>query len=168
MARFSLVILLLLAGCAATSGPDRSRYTRDGQVYGVVDGTFRGRWWNHYERGRSFLDGGFYAEAEADLRKALAYRAQDQLWARTYGLHFIPEYFPNRELGITLYHQGNLDAARARLEESLAQEHSALAAHFLDEVRRVQFERTGGDNAGPEVTAAPALNGRPAWREPRG
>jgi hypothetical protein len=126
-------------------------YVRDGQAFGVVDGTFRGRWWNHYERGRSFLDGGFYAEAEADLRKALAHRAEDQRWARTYGLHFIPEYFPNRELGITLYHLGDYDAARNRLETSLDQESSALAAHYLDETRRALLKGAREDGEGPRI-----------------
>ncbi|MCP4642187.1 MAG: hypothetical protein GY851_17215, partial [bacterium] len=50
--------LLVLAGCATS--PNRSQYVRNGVQYGVTEGTFRGRWWNFYERGRSFSDGRFW------------------------------------------------------------------------------------------------------------
>ena len=90
--------LVLLAGlCAFVSGctsgnPDPERFQRDGVQYGVLGKTFRARWWNYYECGRSLNDGQFWEAAEADCRKAIAVRGRDQLWARTYGLHFI-DYF---------------------------------------------------------------------------
>lgn len=149
--RYSALLLLIavLAGCASTPG---ARTSGD-EEFGVVSGTFRGRWWNHYERGRSFLDGGFLKEASADLETALALRAEDQRWARTYGLHFIPEYFPNRELGIVRYDEGRLDEAARLLERSLSQERTALAAHYLDLVRAKQVSDAGGDSVPPVITA---------------
>lgn len=153
MRRSATLLLLSLAGCTGLSSPDPDAYTREGQRFGVVDGTFRGRWWNHYERGRSYLDGGFHAEAAADFRTALALRDADQRWARTYGLHFIPEYFPNRELGITRYHEGQLDEAERLLQRSLEQEHSALAEHFLEQVHAAQVAEAGGDDLPPVITA---------------
>lgn len=146
-----LILLGMLAGCATVDG---------GAAGDLQTGTFRGRWWDYYERGRTHLDAGRFAEAEEDLLKALANRGEDQRWARTYGLHFIPEYFPNRELGMVYFRTGRLSEAASRLEASLAQEHSALAAHFLDEVRAAEIEQSGGDAEGPTIklNAAPGAS----------
>jgi hypothetical protein len=148
--RAGIVALLLVAGCTTLS-PTPEAYTRDGVTYGATEGTFRGRWWNYYERGRSFADGGFWAEAEADFRTALAQRDVDQWWARTYGLHFVNEYFPTRELGIALLQQGQVDGAVQALESSLAQEHSARAAFYLDEARAQRVQESGIDSAAPVI-----------------
>jgi len=146
-----LLILATFAGCATTEG---------GGDADLQTGTFRGRWWDYYERGRTQLDAGNYAAAEEDLLKALANRGEDQRWARTYGLHFIPEYFPNRELGAVYFRTGRLDEAEARLQASLNQEHSALAAHFLAEVRAALIEARGGDTEAPaiQLNAAPGAS----------
>lgn len=151
------VALCCLAVPGCRSGIDKAAYVRDGVQYGVTEGRFRGRWWNYYERGRSFLEGGFHTEAEADFRSALAGRPRDQLWPRTYGLHFLPEYFPQRELGIALFQQGQVDAAITWLETSLDQQFSARAAYFLDEARRARLQASGADTAAPvlEVIEAP-------------
>jgi hypothetical protein len=112
---------------------------------------FRGRWWNYYERGRSFLDDGLLPEAEKDFRSALRSRAVDQLWARTYGLHFLPEYFPHRELGIALYRQGRLTEAISELEVSIEQRLSARAAYHLDRARADWIRDTNADKALPTI-----------------
>lgn len=149
MRRVSLLLLLAaLAGCASTPGPE-AEATAD------LSGTFRGRWWNYYERGRLLLDTGHYAEAEADLNVALRQRPQDQRWARTYGLHFVPEYFPQREMGITQFHLGNLDEAERLLRDSLSQEKSALAGHYLNVVRAAKIDTQGGDATPPQIDAIP-------------
>lgn len=140
----------LMPACISTSGPD-AKYERDGIQYGATSGTFRGRWWNYYERGRSFLEGGFYEEAIADLEQAQGFRGKDQLWARTYGLHLVPEYFPNRELGIAHFYQGEFDKAAAELESSYAQQPSARAAYFLGEARRTLIGQRGGDTGAPTI-----------------
>lgn len=136
------VLLLLTAGCAFTP----TAYHRDGVAYGVTEGPFRGRWWNYYERGRSFLDGGFYEEARQDLALALKERDQDQRWARTYGLHFTPQYFPNREFGVSLYYLNDFAAAVDALERSYAQQPSARAACYLRLAREAMSQ---GDTAAP-------------------
>ena len=93
---FVVAGLLLAGGCV--SDPPSVR-EKDGQQYGVTDGVFRGRWWSYYERGTSYLAGGFHEEAAADFQQALKGRSRDTWRARTYGLHFV-EYFPARELGV--------------------------------------------------------------------
>jgi tetratricopeptide (TPR) repeat protein len=143
--------MLVEAGCV-TSANKLSNYKKEGVQYGTTKGTFRGRWWNCYERGRSYQDGAFYKEAENDFRTALASYAQDELWARTYGLHFIPEFFPHRELGVTLYYEKRFPESIAELELSLQQQHSARAAYFLDEARKELIQSAGQDAPAPAIT----------------
>jgi hypothetical protein len=144
--------LLLLALAAAGCATDTARIEKDGVAYGVTEGPFRGRWWNYYERGRSFLDGGYFAEAQKDFEEALRERDVDQRWARTYGLHFAPQYFPNRELGVALYHQGAYAEAAARLEASHAQQPSARTEWYLHETRKKLSE---GDTEAPTLQIGP-------------
>ena len=144
-----LLLLLCVAPACTTRNPDRGAYTRDGVAYGVTGGSFRGRWWNYYERGRSYADGGYWAEAAADFRAALAQRDVDQRWARTYGLHFVNDYFPNRELGIAEFHLGNTNTAIERLETSFDQARSARAAWYLDEARETDVSLRDGDKTPP-------------------
>ncbi|HEY5974440.1 MAG TPA: hypothetical protein VIU41_06815, partial [Geobacteraceae bacterium] len=124
------VTLILLAAAVVQSG--------------VADdsGTFRGKWWNYYDRALAGADKEELASAEKDLRKALAMRERDQRMARTYGMHFI-DYFPHRELGVVLYRRGDLAAARKELETSLGQAESAKAAYFLNKVRKGLFQQEG-------------------------
>ena len=58
-------------------------------------GTFRGRWYNYYDRGLAYSATGDWDNALHDLKKAAAKRDRDQRMARTYGMHFI-DYFPHR------------------------------------------------------------------------
>ncbi|MBI2422690.1 MAG: hypothetical protein HYV27_07660 [Candidatus Hydrogenedentes bacterium] len=149
--RRGLLVLagLFAAGCAATP----ATFERGGVAYGVTEGPFRGRWWNYYERGRSFLDGGFFVEAEQDLGRALKERDEDQRWARTYGLHFVPQYFPNREYGVALYHLGNFQGAAAALETSYEQQPSARAACYL---RLAQHALSKDDTERPRLDLSSA------------
>lgn len=151
----ALVLGLLLGACAAEQD---ARYTRDGVQYGVTEGVFRGRWWSYYERGASFLKGGFHAEAAADFEEALRGRSRDSWRARTYGLHFV-EYFPNRELGIAEYRLGNLEQAEDLLQRSLEQIDTERAHHYLDLVKKEQIAQgvlqdTGGPSVNVHLAAA--------------
>jgi TolB-like protein len=139
-----------------TSSP--SKYTVDGKTYGVVKGAFRHRWWNYYERGRSFSEGRFFDEAETDLKEAIRQRDGDQRMARTYGMHFI-DYFPRRELGVAYLGQGRIDEAIVELETSIKQFRSAKAEFYLDQARKQQLESSGADRESPAVTiSAPEPN----------
>lgn len=132
-----LITLTALVAACATTSPE---YVKEGQSYGVTKGTFHGRWWNYYERGNSFLSGGFYDKAESDLKQALDARSRDSWNARTYGLHFV-EYFPNRELGVVYFQQGKLDEAEQYLTASLAQVDTARAHDYLDRVKKAKLEK---------------------------
>lgn len=123
---------------------------KDGERYGVVKGAFRHKWWNYYERGLSFMDGGFWRQAEADFRAALSKWAQDEYRARTYGMHFI-DYFPHRELGVALFRQDRFEAAIRELETSLSMVKTAKAEFFLDRSREQWLRQHRLDHAPPEI-----------------
>ncbi|HOK09456.1 MAG TPA: CsgG/HfaB family protein [Candidatus Hydrogenedens sp.] len=133
----SLLSLMVIWGCQT---PDSDKYTVGEKEYGVTSGVFHGRWWNYYERGCSYLAGGFYDEAERDLRTALESRSQDSWQARTYGLHFV-EYFPNRELGIVLYKKGQLEEAENLLRTSISQVDTERARYYLDLIVKERISR---------------------------
>jgi tetratricopeptide (TPR) repeat protein len=137
-----LLLVVLLAGlavsCETTEDPT---YVKDGVNYASTDGgVFRGRWWSYYERGSNLLSGEFYEAAEADLRKAIGMTrsSKDRWQARTYGLHFT-EYFPRRELGITLLRKGELEEAETLLEQSLSQVDTARAHYYLDQLKKARL-----------------------------
>ncbi len=139
-----------LVGCGAeTTAPPV--HIKDGKVYGRVQGAFRHRWWNYYERALSFMDGEFYEEALSDLKKALEQRDEDQRMARTYGMHFI-DYFPHRESGVVHYRMENLEAAERELELSLSQFPSAKAMFYLDRVRKELIEKEARAVTPPRLT----------------
>lgn len=147
LAGLSLAAGLLALGNGCAKDP-----LHPGRTAPLVGGEpVRARWWNFYERGRSLNDGGQYQEAEQSLRKAIAGRGRDQRWARTYGLHFIREYFPRRELGIALLYQEELDAALEQLTRSMDDEYSARAAYFLDRARELRVQRQGLDKEPPRL-----------------
>ena len=105
-------------------------------------GTFRGKWWNYYDRGVIASDSSDFDNAIKDLKKSLSLRSRDQRMARTYGMHFI-DYFPHRELGIIYLNQGRVDEAVKELEESIRSEESAKAVHYLNKARKSLLEKQG-------------------------
>ncbi|MBI5191169.1 MAG: hypothetical protein HZA22_10920 [Nitrospirae bacterium] len=149
IAPLALMSALSLTGC---SSADSARViVHDGRQYGVVSGTFRGRWWNYYERAVSYSEGGYYKEATDDLAAALAMRDADGRRARTYGMHFV-DYFPHRELGIAYLGLGRPDDAVRELELSLSQEDSARAKFYLNKARTAIL------SASPAGASAPVIN----------
>jgi TolB-like protein len=158
MKKAGLILLLIIAAaasalilsCAASSSPPVV-YQKNGKTYGVVKGAFRHRWWNYYERSLSYAEGGYYAEAYADIMEALRQRDVDQRMARSYGMHFL-DYFPHRELGIILFHQGEYDDAEKELQTSLSMADSGKAKHFLNLVRKKKLEISKADTSAPVIS----------------
>jgi len=137
---------LLLCGCVG----QQAKHVRDGREYGVTGGSFSGRWWNYYERGRSFADGKYYKEAMADFKEAINGREKDQWRARTYGMHFI-DYFPHRELGVVHFQRQEYDLAIAELEDSVESAPSAKGHYFLNKARGAKIKRYGLDQSAPKL-----------------
>lgn len=100
-------------------------------------------WWNFYERGTARLKEGRFEHARADFERCLGrrpgakYGFPEDMWrARTYGLHFVEGYFPNRELGVCMYQLGKVKEATTLLETSMEQTPSGRAKHYLNLARK--------------------------------
>lgn len=100
-----LTALLLLPGCQS-SKPSSSDHLR------------RPSWWGFYERGLQRSQQERWQAARDDLETAIGARAGaiyadpiDRRRAKTYGMHFLDDYFPNRELGVCFYYLGDYKQA---------------------------------------------------------
>jgi Glucodextranase, domain B/Curli production assembly/transport component CsgG len=148
--RFWVLSLLIccLMGCAVDQG---KVYEKGGKKYGVTpEMSWRGRWWDHYQRGSSYADGEFWQEAIADFQAAIRQRESDQHQARTYGLHFL-DYFPHRELGVVYYRLKRYPEAIDELETSLGSVETAKAKFYINKARKAVLEQTRHDKGPPQV-----------------
>lgn len=146
-----VLVAALLASCGRREAAPR---VVDGVAYGTTRAPFRGRWWQHYERGVSWSLGGFWAEAEADFRACLRQRATDSRRARTYGMHFV-QCFAHRELGAVLLERGALEEAEREVRLSLAQEPSAKAEYLLERILALRAGRPAPPT--PAAAVAPTI-----------
>lgn len=103
-------------------------------------------WWNFYERGLTLMNRRDFTNARGDFVTALGIEPgakfgndHDAWRARTYGLHFVEGYFPNREAGICFYHLGDNARAAKYLETSLKQAPSSRAKYYLNLVNQSVF-----------------------------
>ncbi len=147
---FFFVLLFVLLGCTLPASQE-TKYLRAGKVYGKTRGLFNHQWWNYFERGVSFAEGEFWAEAEADFLLAIKERKNDQRRVRTYGMHFT-DYFPHRELGVLYYRIGQYDRALLELLESLKNEESAKAKFYLNKTRKELISKRNADQTPPRIT----------------
>ncbi len=76
--QFLVLILFILSLCCCSGSPQGPVYIKDGKEYGKVQGSFRHKWWNYYERGLSFQEGKFHTDALSDLSEAIQQRKKDQ------------------------------------------------------------------------------------------
>jgi hypothetical protein len=144
------ILLLVIFSYSCRTVPEQPIVEKDGRRCGEVAGTFSGRWWNYFERGQSYAGCQLWEAAAKDYRKAIAQRLDDNSRARTYGMNFV-EYFPHRELGISLYHRHLYEEAISELETSLAHETSAKAQFYLDRARKAWILFHNLDRADPEI-----------------
>jgi len=103
----------------------------------------RPTWWGFYNLGLAYSRRGQWDKATENLEIALGSKPgaiygafKDKRRAKTYGLHFIDDYFPHRELGICHFHLGGLKAAERELAISLRMIPTARAKHYLNQTRR--------------------------------
>jgi tetratricopeptide (TPR) repeat protein len=133
--------------------PDAARYlelTRKQQPPVAMGRVFRGTWWDFYERGLKYAEAGAWKAAIQDFRAARQQRDKEDRTARTYGVAFI-EYFPIRELGIALFHDGQYRAAVEALERSLAGHPTAKAAYYYNLARAAMLRRSAADPRPPRI-----------------
>ncbi|HBA84747.1 MAG TPA: hypothetical protein DCZ95_11690 [Verrucomicrobia bacterium] len=143
------------AACVHRSGPEPLQ----------GEELYRFNWWNYYARGVARMGRGQYGPAREDFENCLGVRSDARsisrrdIWLeRTYGVHLIENYFPNRELGICFYQSGDDSNAVRCLEKSLQDEPSGRAKHYLNLARRRRLD--------PAVATAPSIEfrGDPAAR----
>ena len=103
----------------------------------------RHNWWNYYEHAMERMHAGDFATAQSDLERCLGltpgavYGQDKDAWrVRTYGLHFVEDCFPSRELGICILNAGQPQEAIPFLEKSLKQTPSGRAKQYLNRARR--------------------------------
>lgn len=121
-------------------------------------GTFRGKWWNYYQRGADRIESNDLDAAISDLEKAVSLRDADQRMARTYGMHFI-DYFAHRELGIALFGKGEIERAIRELEISIASAESAKAQFYLKKALERKLSVSGVSIAPPVIEISSQLKG---------
>jgi len=146
---FVCILGLLSASCAVTRPP---LVYIDGVAYGTTEGIWRDRWWSYYEAGIDYarVDEGLKLAAES-FRHAIAQRPADRYGVRTYGVHFLEEYFPHRELGIVLYRQGEFDTAVRELETSRSHTDSARARYYLNRAVGARLQALDLDATPPVI-----------------
>lgn len=135
------IAAIALQGCVAERGgaPDATGGAQPGETP-----RFR-NWWNYYDYGVDKMLRDDMPGARADFEACLGLRSgarfgnpRDARRVRTYGVLILDGYFPNRELGICLFYQGDYAGAARHLETSLEQAPSARATHYLNRVRQQQ------------------------------
>ena len=103
----------------------------------------RPMWFEYYRRGIAYAFRNEWKNAKEDFEICLGIRPgatfgeySERLFARTYGLHYLRDYFPHRERGIALYYLNDLMEAEKELVTSLNMLPSSRAKFFLNKVRR--------------------------------
>ncbi len=153
------VLVLLLWSC---TGPAPCPTLKKGDAaYGWQGGNFMGDWDDYYSCALSYIDGKFYSQALDCLNQAVKQRSADQRMARTYGMHFIDDYFPNRETGIIHFLMGHHSIAEKDLLRSLEQEPSAKAYYYLDEVRKALMKQNLSAASRPDISITSPSKGLP-------
>lgn len=133
--------------------------------------TWRPNWWNFYERGLQRSSQGQLQEAAEDFETAAGEKAgatlprpKDARRVRTYGMHFIEDYFPHRELGIAYYRMKRFAEAEQELLVSLDHTPSAKAKAYLNLVRAEMLREKPAQDAPPSLELStpvgPYLNTR--------
>ena len=160
----ALLLSLIFVSCATVSniGTDNWRdYFKPGSSKEEIARDFnlyRGKWWNHYVRGRWYADGGYYDEAIQDFKKSISLRSKDERSARSYGLHFW-EYFAHRELGIVYYNQEKYEDAKKELETSLSTADSARTKFYLNKSNEAILKITKSDQEPPQIKISSHADG---------
>lgn len=123
----------------------------------------RPSWWAFYRRALNRARNEDWDGAREDLRTVLGDMpgaiypgpVEDQRRAKTYGLHFLDDYFPHRELGVCYFFLADLEAAERELRRSLDVIRTSRAMHYLNEVHREKLklrEREGVRHEhGPQI-----------------
>lgn len=143
-------LILGLSACSSTPNSGQPKQANYGTC-GVIHGSFIGDWFDYYKRAITWMDCEQWQKAESDLLAALNVRSQDKRRVYTTGMHFLNNYFPNRELGVTLYYQQKYDQAVEALLRSYQQFPSEKARLFLQLAIRQSTSYQNADQRPPTL-----------------
>lgn len=114
------------------------------------------RYWNYYERGIAYSIVKEWEKASDDFKVAMGLKEgalfpeyEDMRRNKTYGLLFIDNYFPHRELGICYFFTGNMIEAEKELELSLEMTPSARAKFYLNKVQSASLSKLDRGTTNP-------------------
>ncbi len=96
------------------------------------------QWYVSYRNGLAAAEQQDWLRALNLFREAAKVNGKDTKKIRTRGTIFI-EYYPNREIGVCLYHLGEIERAKKALQLSLSQTFSAKARMYLNRINRGQL-----------------------------
>ncbi|MCK5520194.1 MAG: hypothetical protein KAI81_03700, partial [Candidatus Marinimicrobia bacterium] len=129
-----LTVIQLFFITACSGIPPCQKLEKNGMSYGWSEGNFMGDWDDYYQCALSYIEGEFYPEALECLDKAINRRDKDRRMARSYGLHFVENYFPHREKGWVYYVTDKYEEALFELNTSIQHEPSDKAYKIRDKV----------------------------------
>lgn len=92
-------------------------------------------WYEIYYEAQEFFGNGKWRDAIDDYHLVLVKQPKDRRNAKTYGMNFIREFTPNRDLGIAYYQIGEFELAKQYLEISLKQLPTDLCKEYFEKVR---------------------------------
>ncbi len=149
----TLILLLCLFFCVGSCSQIQPKICiKDGQQYCVTQDRIQVITWDAcYRRGVNCMGGQCWEYAVEEFNQAIDLRHKDQRHARAYGMHFRDEYFPHRELGISLFRLGKIQESLQELELSMGHLPSARAKYYLNQVRRSSLLETGKDISPPVI-----------------
>lgn len=146
---FVVMALLFHSGCkstGSTGGAGGWKLSGGHPLPEDIDPTAKlvyHNWWNYYLRGQARMLAGDFAGAREDFLTCIGERKgarrilkNDRWQARTYGTHRIVDYFPNRELGISLVELGQPENALPYFAKSRNEEDTGRAEHFQTDARK--------------------------------
>lgn len=138
-------VLAIVGGCSLPicEGVPKPILKND-RLYGVTTRVDDCKWWDVYEKGLSFHQGGFLHEAETCFRWCISRKDEDALWLETSSnvythYHFWWKgYFPRGQLGIVLFEQGRIEEAKRELQASIDSIQSTKDAHKTEFLKTAQ------------------------------
>lgn len=118
-----LVVIFFILLCL----PVKSMETKEENVFNT--------WYEIYYEAETFMKIGKWRDAIDDYYLVLVKQKKDRKNARTYGMNFIREFTPNRDLGIAYYQIGEFESAEQYLEISCQQLPTELGKEYLEKTK---------------------------------
>ncbi|KPA14219.1 conserved hypothetical protein, secreted, partial [Candidatus Magnetomorum sp. HK-1] len=148
-----LIIILTLLILSSTTAciTQKCPTCENGPPYPNAHRIYRGKFYDTYDCGKYLMENECYKKAIQTFALSIRDNDSDTRYARTYSNHFIKDYFPNREQGISWYFLGEYEKAYKALILSIEQYPSEKAQYFLDKVISARFNAQGVKPTKPQI-----------------